>query len=97
MILLWRVPGHVVDLCSLPVVFILARKGLAFKAVKHLCDGFRRFCQHGLERHTRLQFAVFFEIEDTIFQHRRNNNLVARERTIPYEQRSDLQSVMTYL
>ena len=57
-ILFLRIFGDVVYLSSFAIVFVLTCEIFAFKPIKYFCDRFRRLCQHGLERDTRLQFAM---------------------------------------
>ena len=83
MVLLWRILGYVVDLRPLTIVLILARKSLALESIEYFCNGLGRLCQHGLERDARLEFAVLFQVEEAMFQHCRNDNVVAGERATP--------------
>jgi hypothetical protein len=78
---LWGVFSYVVDLGTLSIVLVFTSEGLVFEAVENFCDGFGRLCQHGLQRYTGLQFAVVFQVEDTVLDHCRDNNIVARKLT----------------
>lgn len=67
------------NLSPLTVVLVFAGKCLVLEAIQDFGDSFRGLGQHGLQRHTRLQFAVFAEVHDAVLNHGGDDHIVAGE------------------
>lgn len=67
------------DLSTLPVILVLARELLVLEPIEDLGDGFGGISQHRLQRHTGLKFALIPEVEDAVFDHRRDDDFVVWE------------------
>lgn len=64
------------NLRSLTIILVFAGKGLVFEAVKNFSDSLRRLSQHGFQRNTRLELAVVSQVENAVFQHCWDDNIV---------------------
>lgn len=67
------------NLGSLAIVLVLARKGLVLEAIQNLGDSLCGLGQHGLKGYAGLQLAVLAEVHDTVLDHGRNDNIIAGE------------------
>jgi hypothetical protein len=75
--LLRRIFCHIVDLRSFAIILVLAGESLTFKAIKDFSNSLGWFGQHGLQRYTRSELAVFSKLHDTMFENCGDNYIVA--------------------
>lgn len=71
--------GQPVHLRALAVVLVLAREPLALEPVEHLADRLRGLRQHRLQRHARLELALFAQAVHAELEQRGHNAVVRRQ------------------
>ena len=70
-----------VHLCTLTIVFVLARKSMCFEPVKYLADGLCRLRQHRFEWYTWRKLQMLLDMLDAVLQERGYQQIVRRHLT----------------
>jgi hypothetical protein len=60
------------------IVLVFTCEALVLETVQYLTNCLGGFCEHGLQRHPRSEFTVFFQAVDAIFQKSRYDTVVCR-------------------
>jgi hypothetical protein len=55
-------------LCTFAIILVFTSEALILEPVKHFTDSFGRLGEHGLQRYTWREFAVFSQPIDTEFK-----------------------------
>lgn len=71
--------GDEVDLGTLTIVLVFTGEVFTLKPIEDFCDRFGRFGEHGLERHTGLEFAIFVKVGEAVGENGGNDDFVARQ------------------